>query len=80
MEEGPHNAPLTRAPMSGQRWQVKMSLQIPPMFVGHILLGGFNEGCFCRGHCQEAHHLEMCFQVMCLLRSLGFWSPINKGF
>ena len=70
--------PLTRVPMSEQRWTGYMSLQITPPFMGHVSFGEFNEGCFHRGHCQVACHFGVRFQAVCLLGYLGFWSPINR--
>lgn len=70
---------LTRVPMSGQRWMGYMSLRITPMFMGHVSLGGLNEGHFHRGRCQAACCFGVRFQATCLLGSLGFWFLINSG-
>ena len=69
---------LTCVPMSEQRWMGYMSLQITPPFMGHMSFGGFNEGLFHQDHCQAMRHFGVRFQAICLLGSLGFWSPINR--
>lgn len=70
---------LTHEPMSKQRQTGYMSLRITPILMGHVSLGGLNEGCFHQGRCQVVRRFGVYFQAPCLLGSLRFWSPINSG-
>ena len=51
----------------------------PRRFLGHVSLRDLKTGHIYRGHMSSACRFEVHFQTACLLGSLGFWSPINRG-